>query len=194
MNAVAAICYLIPATCHPLPFSLPLECHMSKAALETPHRTRVDLPENTRVAMGLILNERLADILDLERQAKQAHWNVRGARFQPLHQLFDAVAALAVGWADDLAERAVQLGCVAEGTLQAVSSRSELPPCPLNVNSADEWVHVIAEALAFCANAARADIKDAAAADDDITADLLTRITGEADKQLWFVEAHLDQA
>ena len=46
---------------------------------------------------------------------------------------------------------------------------------------------------AFCANAARADIKEAAAADDDITADLLTRITGENDKQLWFVEAHLDE-
>lgn len=166
---------------------------MSQSDLQTRHRTRVALPENTRAAMGMILNERLADFLDLERQAKQAHWNVRGPRFQPLHELFDATAALAVGWADDIAERAVQLGCVAEGTLQAVAARSELPPCPLNVDSADEWVHVIAEALAYCANAARADIKEASAAEDDITADLLTRVTGEADKQLWFVEAHLEE-
>lgn len=166
---------------------------MSKTDLQTRHRTRVDLPENTRAAMGMILNERLADVLDLERQAKQAHWNVRGVHFQPLHALFDATAALAVGWADDLAERAVQLGCVAEGTIQSVVQRSELPTCPVNVDAADEWVHVIAEALAFCANATRADIREAAAADDDITADLLTRITGEADKQLWFVEAHLEE-
>ena len=167
---------------------------MSNSALHTRHRTRVDLPENTRAAMGMILNERLADVLDLERQAKQAHWNVRGPRFQPLHVLFDAVATRAVEWADDLAERAVQLGCVAEGTIQSVVQRSELPACPLNADSADEWLHVIAEALAFVANAARADIKDADAADDDITADLLTRITSEADKQLWLVEAHLESA
>lgn len=156
------------------------------------HRTRVALPEDTRAALGVILNERLADFLDLERQAKQAHWNVRGPRFHQLHELFDATAALAVGWADDIAERAVQLGCVAEGTAQSVVDRSELPRCPVHVDRADEWVHVIAEALAYCANAARADIREAAAADDDVTADLLTRITGEADKQLWFVEAHLE--
>ncbi len=166
---------------------------MTSTELHTRHRTRVDLPENTRAAMGLILNERLADFLDLERQAKQAHWNVRGPHFQPLHELFDAVATLAVGWADDIAERTVQLGVVAEGTVQAVAERSELPRCPANVEQSGEWVHIIAEALAFCANAARADIKEAAAADDDITADLLTRITSEADKQLWFVEAHLDE-
>lgn len=159
----------------------------------TPFATRVDLPANTRVALGIILNERLADFLDLERQAKQAHWNVKGPRFQPLHELFDTVAGLAVGWADDIAERAVQLGCVAEGTVDAVAGRSELPKCPLNVATADDWVHVIAEALAFCTNATRADIEEAEAADDAVTTDLLTRITGEADKQLWFVESHLSQ-
>jgi starvation-inducible DNA-binding protein len=157
----------------------------------TPFPTRVDLPGDARAALGMILNERLADFLDLERQAKQAHWNVKGPRFIQLHELFDAVAALAVGWADDIAERAVQLGCVAEGTVQAVAARSELPKAPLNVSNADEWVHVVAEALAFCANASRADIAEADAAEDAVTTDLLTRITSEADKQLWFVESHL---
>ena len=159
---------------------------------KTPFPTRVDVPADTRIALGMILNERLADFLDLERQAKQAHWNVKGPRFMPLHELFDATAALAVGWSDEIAERAVQLGCVAEGTVQAVGARSELPACPLNVSTANEWVHVVAEALAFCANAARADIAEAEAADDAVTTDLLTRITGEADKQLWFVESHLE--
>ena len=142
--------------------------------------------------MGVILNDRLADFLDLERQAKQAHWNIRGARFQQLHELFDATAALAVGWSDELAERAGQLGVPAEGTLPVIAERSRLPKVPLVVEHADEWVHVVAEALASCANAARADIQEAAAADDAITADLLTHITSETDKQLWFVESHLE--
>jgi starvation-inducible DNA-binding protein len=163
-----------------------------KTDLKTQFHTRIDLPANTRAAMGMILNERLADYLDLERQAKQAHWNIRGTRFQSLHELFDATAALAVGWSDAIAERAGQLGVAAEGTVQVIAERSRLPKAPLVVDHADEWVHVVAEALAFCANAARADVEEASAADDAITADLLTRITSETDKQLWFVESHLE--
>ncbi len=167
---------------------------MSKTAdLHTHFHTRIDLPANTRAAMGLILNERLADFLDLERQAKQAHWNVRGPHFQQLHELFDATAALAVGWADALAERAVQIGCPAEGTLNVIAERSRLPKAPLTVDTSAEWVHVVAEALAYCANAARADIEEADAAEDAVTTDLLTRITGETDQQLWFVESHLEK-
>ena len=159
---------------------------MSKSAhAQTHFHTRIDLPADTRAAMGIILNKRLADFLDLERQAKQAHWNVRGARFQQLHELFDATATLAVGWADELAERAGQLGVSSEGTLQVIAERSRLPKAPL-------VVRVVTEALAGCANAARADVEEASVANDAITADLLTRVTGETDKQLWFVESHLE--
>ena len=38
---------------------------------KTPFPTRVDLPADTRIALGMILNERLADFLDLERQANR---------------------------------------------------------------------------------------------------------------------------
>lgn len=165
---------------------------VKKSNTTTHFHTRIDLPANTRAAMGIILNERLADYLDLERQAKQAHWNVRGTRFQQLHELFDATAALAVAWADELAERAGQLGVPSEGTLQVIAERSRLPKAPLMLDRADEWVQMVSEALASCANAARANVEEASDADDAITADLLTRITGETDKQLWFVESHLE--
>jgi starvation-inducible DNA-binding protein len=154
-------------------------------------RTSIDLPEDVRSEMITLLNERLADFLDLERQCKQAHWNVKGPRFQQLHLLFDDTAALAVTWADDLAERAMQLGGIAEGTVQAVAERTSLRAAPLVAPDADTWIGVVTEALACCANGARKNIEPADDAGDAITADLLTRITSEADKQLWFVEAHL---
>ena len=156
-------------------------------------RSSIDLPEKTRSEMIGMLNERLADFLDLERQAKQAHWNVKGPRFHQLHLLFDETAALAVGWADDLAERAMQLGGVAEGTVQAVSARTSLKAAPLVAPDADAWVRVLTDALACAANGARKCVEQADDADDAITADLLTRVTSEADKQLWFVESHLEQ-
>ena len=93
-------------------------------------------------------------------------------------------------WADDIAERAVQLGGVAEGTVQVVEERTQLKPAPLTTDHGDAWIAVVADALACCSNAARANIEDAEEVDDAVTTDLLTRIVGEADKQLWFVEAH----
>ena len=39
-----------------------------------------------------MLNEHLADAIDLQLQAKQAHWNIKGPNFVGLHELFDRVA------------------------------------------------------------------------------------------------------
>ena len=39
---------------------------MATSTSKTPFHTRVDVPANTRVALGMILNERLADFLDLD--------------------------------------------------------------------------------------------------------------------------------
>jgi starvation-inducible DNA-binding protein len=38
-----------------------------------------------------MLNQQLADALDLHLQAKQVHWNVKGASFIAIHELFDEV-------------------------------------------------------------------------------------------------------
>ena len=38
------------------------------------------------------LNKVLATLLDLKLQVKQAHWNLKGPHFMPLHPLFDTFA------------------------------------------------------------------------------------------------------
>lgn len=157
-----------------------------------PFHTRNDLAADTRAAVIVLLNDRLADAIALALQAKQAHWNVKGPHFKALHDLFDAVNAAALGWADELAERAVQLGGVAEGLPQQVLDRSRLPAFPTRAANSRAWVDAMATAVEFTANALRADLEEATAAGDAVTADLLTTIAGEADKQLWFVEAHLE--
>ena len=69
------------------------------------HRTKIDIPEKKRAELIELLNARLADVLDLTMQAKQAHWNVRGPDFFQLHELFDKIAEDAEGHADLIAER-----------------------------------------------------------------------------------------
>jgi len=75
--------------------------------------TQNSLREPIRLAMIDLLNQQLADVLDLGLQAKQAHWNVKGPHFIGLHELFDKVAEELEEFTDDIAERAVELGGVA---------------------------------------------------------------------------------
>lgn len=153
--------------------------------------TRIDLPEATRRQLCVILNARLADVIDLGLQAKQAHWNVKGPNFIALHELFDSIAGILPEQADTIAERITALGGVAEGTLAAVQGRSHLPTYPVDIAAGQAHVDALATALATYGAAVRADIDTTNDLGDADTADLFTGISREIDKQLWFLEAHL---
>ena len=73
----------------------------------------IDLPDSVRLNMIPLLNQHLADAIDLGLQAKQAHWNVKGPQFVSLHGLFDEVAEILEELTDELAERVVELGGIA---------------------------------------------------------------------------------
>ena len=156
--------------------------------------TSNDLSSATRQSAIEMLNERLADAIDLQLQAKQAHWNIKGPNFVGLHELFDRVAAQAGEYADSIAERAVALGGIARGTLQAVSGRSQLREYPLEVGDWRAHVRAMQDALATFGRGARRAIEDATALNDADTADLFTEISRGVDKSLWMVEAHVQDS
>lgn len=152
--------------------------------------TKNDLPEATRrEAIGL-LNQRLAEAIDLQTQCKQAHWNVKGPTFIALHKLFDDINEDVEEYVDLLAERVVQLGGIAEGTVGAVTERSTLPDYPLALVTGAEHVAALSDALAAFGRAARVGIDEMNDLEDADSADILTEISRGVDKWLWFVEAH----
>jgi starvation-inducible DNA-binding protein len=153
--------------------------------------TRNDLPDNTRKAMIALLNARLADAIDLRLGLKQAHWNVKGPNFIGLHELFDAIQGRVAGFVDDIAERAVALGGVVDGTSQAVVKATKLAPYPADVTAQQDHVVAVSDRLAAFGKLARAGIDAADEAGDKDTADLFTGISRQIDKDLWMVEAHL---
>ena len=89
-------------------------------------RTSIDLSEPVRVQMLELLSSCLADMADLQTHAKHAHWNVKGAQFRPLRELFGQVASNLEQQADDVAERITALGGVAQGTARQVAAASNL--------------------------------------------------------------------
>jgi starvation-inducible DNA-binding protein len=157
------------------------------------HETRNDLAESTRQSVVQLLNERLAEAIDLQLQAKQAHWNVKGPNFVGLHDLFDRVADATREYVDLIAERGVALGGVAEGTVQIVSRRSKLPEYVLAIGEWTAHVESMRMALATFGSAARRAIDDTTELKDADTADLFTEISRGIDKLLWMVEAHIQK-
>jgi starvation-inducible DNA-binding protein len=156
--------------------------------------TSNDLSSATRQSVVEVLNEHLAGAIDLHLQAKQAHWNVKGPNFVALHDLFDRVAADATQYADVIAERAVALGGIARGSLQAVARRSRLREYPDSVGQWRGHVRAMQAAMAAFGRGVRRAIDEATALNDAGTADLFTEISRGADKTLWMIEAHIQEA
>ena len=153
--------------------------------------TKNSLPEDVRSQVVPLLNQRLADCIDLQSQCKQAHWNVKGPSFIGLHELFDQIDEAVEAYVDLIAERVVQLGGIAEGTAAVVATRTSLLEYPLTLRSGAEHVAGLSDVLAQFGRAVRIGIEEMNELQDADSADLLTEISRGMDKWLWFVEAHL---
>src|SRR3989442_15800607 len=159
------------------------EAHMYQTKEETSmYQTKNDLPAQTRADVIVILNARLADSIDLMHQAKQAHWNVKGPSFIALHKLFDEIVGAAAKYMDLLAERVVQLGGTAEGTLQAGSKRSTLSEYPLHISAERDHVEALSNAPAAFGKSARQAIDHTDQPGDNASADIFTGISRGPDQ------------
>ena len=168
---------------------------MTKATLEMPPRPKMfetenDIPQSHRAELIPLLNQRLADAVDLQLQMKQAHWNVKGPSFIGLHKLFDKIDEAVESYVDMIAERVVQLGGVAEGTVRVAAGRSRLDEYPLTIADGLAHVGAVAKALSTFGEEARNTISLADELEDADTSDMFTEISRGMDKWLWFVEAH----
>ena len=154
------------------------------------YETENDIPLQRRSELNALMNERLADAVDLQLQMKQAHWNVKGPHFMGLHELFDQIDEAVESYVDMIAERIVQLGGIAEGTVRVAAGRSRLEEYPLTIGDGAAHVEAVARALSTFGRTARMTIDETEALGDADTADLFTEISRGIDKWLWFVEAH----
>ena len=154
------------------------------------YETENDISLKRRSELNAMMNQRLASAIDLQLQMKQAHWNVKGPSFIGLHELFDKVDEAVESYVDLIAERIVQLGGIAEGTVRVTAARTRLPEYPLQIAEGMAHIEAVARALSTFGQEARTTIDEADALDDADTADLFTEVSRGIDKWLWFVEAH----
>ncbi len=153
--------------------------------------THIGVAEKERQPLIELLNARLADTADLYSQIKQAHWNVKGPDFYQLHLLFDQLAGELFPFIDLIAERATALGGVAKGTARMAAANSILPEYPVDATDGQTHLKALIDRYALFTAAIRTAIDIADEHNDKTTADVFTEISRTADKQLWFLEAHV---
>ena len=155
----------------------------------------VDRPKGESRGRALVvaeLNRRLADSIDLHAQVKVAHWNVKGPHFASLHPLFEQFAVALAARIDQIAERAVTLGGVADGTLPAVAQRSALAAYDASVRDGIVHARQLAERFVAYVEGLHASRRAADAAGDADTVDLLTQVISEFEKYGWFLNATVE--
>lgn len=150
------------------------------------------LTDNARKTSVAELNARLADAVALSGAIKQAHWNVKGRNFIAVHELFDTVFANLQGHVDEMAERIQQLDGVAIGTVEKVAKASTIKEYPTDLTKAEDHIKALSERMRDYGAKVREAVDTTDEAGDADTADLLTAASRTADKDLWFMESHLE--
>ena len=157
------------------------------------HASRISLPEKDSIELIALLNKTLASTTDLQAQLKQAHWNVKGMEFISLHKLFDEIAEEVENQVDIIAERVTSLGGTALGTIQEAVKNTQLRKYPVDIFAAKDHLEHLAHNFAILGELARNNIKATEELGDMATNDIYIVLVRMLDKNLWFIEAHLQK-
>jgi starvation-inducible DNA-binding protein len=144
------------------------------------------VPDTSRLIAASAMHDLLPKLVALTLNAKQAHWNVTGPTFLPLHALTDIRGADTRVWADRVAERAVALGFVVDarpGTVAAVGG-----PFPGGRLSDHEAIAELVAQIDDVADTARGSLADLAEA-DAVAHNLVVEVVGGLDKYRWMLGA-----
>ncbi|MCY2975848.1 MAG: DNA starvation/stationary phase protection protein [Planctomycetota bacterium] len=149
-------------------------------------RSMVDVDKAT--ATAAILQPLLTDITDLSLLLKHAHWNVRGALFQPLHEQLDKIVETARDASDEIAERMVTLGIPADGLVQSIAATTRLNPLHKRFLPTQEVIEEIGNRIHRVIGWLREAINETGNL-DPVTQDMLIGICGPLEKHLWMLQS-----
>jgi starvation-inducible DNA-binding protein len=138
-----------------------------------------NFPERARSALIKLCNDRLADAVDLQLQCKHAYWNTIDPDLATLRERFDELNKSLECYIDRIAERAVELGGVADSTerVEATWSHVLCSPDAICRNHAQ----TIAKALASFGELVRKTIDRANEFSDFVSAEMFTEISEGVD-------------
>ena len=143
-------------------------------------------PDTARLTAASWLQRLVPELVALTLDAKQAHWNVTGPAFLPLHALTDEIAVDARAWTDRVAERALALGFAVDARAGTVAAAgSEFPAGHLSDREVIGELGLSIDRVAHSARSALGDLEATDAVAHDITVEVLEGL----EKYRWMLAA-----
>jgi starvation-inducible DNA-binding protein len=166
---------------------------MSNAILKV--RTDVDTP-NTGIEanqrLSLLLSGCLADTYLLMVKTQGYHWNVVGPLFHSIHQLTEEHYTNLFAAVDKIGERIRALGYPAPTSITQLISLSEIAEDTGNP-ATEDMLETLCNDNEIVVRRFRSAIPQAEAADDHVTADMLTDRIAYHEKAIWMLRSLLAQ-
>ena len=149
-----------------------------------------DLPPGREGRVSQTLQTAVVLMVDLQLQAKQAHWNVVGRNFRSMHLQLDEIVDLARDAADTFAERMRSLGAHPDARVAAVAATSTMLPAPEGPRSTEHTARAISTRLRLAAEALR-HAHSTVETLDSPTADLFNQALVDVETHAWMLEAEV---
>lgn len=146
------------------------------------------LADVAKQTVGGVLQDSLADFVDLSLVAKQLHWNVVGRNFREAHLHLDELVDLARAYSDDVAERAAALAVSPDGRAETVAKTSGLPTTAEGWRDVEDVNRAVVELLATVIERMRERI-EATDKPDPVTQDMLIGMTAKLEEAHWMWQA-----
>jgi starvation-inducible DNA-binding protein len=143
---------------------------------------------NERVTCADALGTVLADTFILYLKTHQCHWNVEGALFPMLHDLFGDQYTALWNTVDRVAERIRALGFMAPSGMNIFAQMTTLSDMQ-GAPSALEMVRLLLLDHESCSRGCQGALRICQAAGDETTANMLAELVDYHDKQAWFLRS-----
>ena len=138
------------------------------------------------------LQQLTVDLLALHNMYKEAHWNLNGPLFLPLHEYYQQQADFYLQQADLFAERVLQLGESVDGRFSTIARTTKLAEMPEGYLTDDHSLKLLLDRVTVLQKEIY-DLIGVTKDSDPPTANKLQDLAYSVDKNLWQLRAHVQQ-
>ena len=148
--------------------------------------------EADRAKSGKMLQQLTVDLLSIFNQSKEAHWNVNGPLYLPLHEQYQNQADFYRMQADIFAERSLHLGYSVDGRYSTIARTSTIPDFPAGYVTDNESLKLLIDRITVLQKEVYQDMREVNDSDPP-TSNKLQDLAYEVDKNLWQLRIHLQK-
>jgi starvation-inducible DNA-binding protein len=180
----------------PSPHARPAGTHSkNNATMGQPGRVEYSYPlkdDEERRKSVKALQQLTVDLLALHNMYKEAHWDLTGPLFLPLHEYYERQADFYLQQADLFAERVLQLGSSVDGRYSTISRTTKLAEMPDGYLTDDHSIKLLLDRVAVLQKEVYELIGETERIDAP-TSNKLQDLAHSVDKDLWQLRAHLQR-